>query len=97
MWSLADPHPFKFSRPSDDFLKDLARRATSLSKEVAANPDNVKRITNLSLYQPVVYFDDSSSMSTGSRYYMITRPGPRSNRNQGSKYLIIYMNFVWGI
>ena len=52
MWSLADP----FFR--HDFLKDLARRATAPSKEVAtiyANPDNVKRITNLSLYQPVIY------------------------------------------
>ena len=68
---LEDNDLTKFFSPGDDFLKDLARRATALSKDVATiyvNPDNVKRIANLSLYQPVIYCDDSSSMSAESRY-----------------------------
>ena len=68
---LEDNDLTKFFSPGDDFLKDLARRATALSKDVATiyvNPDNVKRIANLSLYQPVICCDDSSSMSAESRY-----------------------------
>jgi len=69
---LEDNDLTKFFRPGDDFLKDLARRATALSKDVTTiytNPDNLMRITNLSLYQPVIYCDDSSSMSTDNRYH----------------------------
>ena len=61
----------KFFKPGDRLLKDLAREAIALSKEpssIYSNLDNVKRLAILSLYQLVVYCDDSGSMGNEKRY-----------------------------
>ena len=61
----------KFFKPGDHFLKDLARDAIALSKDhssIYSDLDNVKRLAILSLYQLVVYCDDSGSMENENRY-----------------------------
>ncbi|THU77784.1 hypothetical protein K435DRAFT_973836 [Dendrothele bispora CBS 962.96] len=60
----------RFFKPGDPFLENLAQKAVALSKDadsIYSNPDNVKRLTRLSLYQSVIYCDDSGSME-GERF-----------------------------
>ena len=61
----------KFFPPGDNFLKNLARKAAALASNpnsIYNDPDNVTRLTSLSLYQPVIYCDDSGSMEKDGRY-----------------------------
>ncbi|GBE84699.1 hypothetical protein SCP_0606790 [Sparassis crispa] len=61
----------QFFKPGDTFLQDLAKKAASLPDDpnsLYSKPDNVKRLTTLSLYQPVIYCDDSGSMDSDNRY-----------------------------
>ncbi|KAG9052349.1 hypothetical protein FS842_010001 [Serendipita sp. 407] len=60
----------KFFAPGDSFLQNLATKAANLRGDKTTRlgePENLKRLTVLSLYQPVIYCDDSSSMAQGNR------------------------------
>jgi hypothetical protein len=65
----------KFFSPNDPFLANLAEKANALREDPTTdlgNPENIKRLTQLSLYRTVIYCDDSSSMSSEKRYeYLI--------------------------
>ena len=65
----------KFFAPDDPFLATLAEKANALKDDPTTdlgNPENIKRLTQLSLYHPVIYCDDSSSMTLENRYqYLI--------------------------
>lgn len=54
----------------DPFLESVAEKAASL-REDPSNPlrtdDDIRNLTKLALYQPVLYCDDSGSMGHGSR------------------------------
>ncbi|KIY46463.1 hypothetical protein FISHEDRAFT_75620 [Fistulina hepatica ATCC 64428] len=59
----------KFFARGDDFLQKLARNASRLTQDDSGglgNPDNINRLTRLSLYQPILYCDDSGSMKWSS-------------------------------
>jgi hypothetical protein len=62
----------KFFSQNDPFLTNLAENANSLIRNDATTdlgkPDNIKRLARLSLYRPVIYCDDSTSMTQGNRY-----------------------------
>ncbi|KAF8810485.1 hypothetical protein BYT27DRAFT_7161751 [Phlegmacium glaucopus] len=61
----------KFFSPNDPFLATLAEKAIALRDDPTTdlgNPENIKRLTQLSLYQPVIYCDDSTSMTLENRY-----------------------------
>ncbi|KAF8907889.1 hypothetical protein CPB84DRAFT_1767818 [Gymnopilus junonius] len=56
----------KFFAPNDPFLTNLAEKANALRGDPDTDlgkPENIKRLTQLSLYHPVIYCDDSGSMS----------------------------------
>ena len=65
----------KFFSPNDPFLANLAEKANALREDPTTDlgkPENIKRLTQLSLYHTVIYCDDSSSMSEEDRYeYLI--------------------------
>ena len=65
----------KFFAPDDPFLATLAEKANALKDDPTTDlgkPENIKRLTQLSLYHPVIYCDDSSSMNSENRYeYLI--------------------------
>ena len=65
----------KFFSPDDPFLATLAEKANALKDDPTTDlgkPENIKRLTQLSLYHPVIYCDDSSSMTLENRYeYLI--------------------------
>ena len=65
----------KFFAPSDPFLANLAEKANALREDSTTDlgkPENIKKLTQLSLYRTVIYCDDSSSMSDENRYeYLI--------------------------
>lgn len=69
----------KFFSPNDPFLTNLAEnlceKANALRDDPTTDlgkPENIKRLTQLSLYRTVIYCDDSSSMSEENRYeYLI--------------------------
>jgi hypothetical protein len=65
----------KFFSPNDPFLANLAEKANALREDPTTDlgkPENIKRLTQLSLYRTVIYCDDSSSMSDENRYeYLI--------------------------
>ena len=65
----------KFFAPNDPFLATLAEKANALKDDPTTDlgkPENIKRLTKLSLYHPVIYCDDSSSMYDENRYgYLI--------------------------
>ncbi|KAF8810985.1 hypothetical protein BYT27DRAFT_7278694 [Phlegmacium glaucopus] len=65
----------KFFAPNDPFLVTLAEKANALRDDPTTDlgkPENIKRLTQLSLYHPVIYCDDSSSMESENRYeYLI--------------------------
>ncbi|KAI0918884.1 hypothetical protein AcV5_001948 [Taiwanofungus camphoratus] len=61
----------KFFAPGDPFLQTLAEKASALRDDPTTSlgsPENIKRLTRLSLYQPVIYCDDSGSMESDNRY-----------------------------
>ncbi|ETW77755.1 hypothetical protein HETIRDRAFT_11852, partial [Heterobasidion irregulare TC 32-1] len=61
----------KFFARDDPFLQTLAEKAAALrddSTTFLGKPDNIKHLTRLSLYQPVIYCDDSGSMQAEDRY-----------------------------
>ncbi|KAF8517818.1 hypothetical protein JB92DRAFT_2904697 [Gautieria morchelliformis] len=60
----------KFFEPGDKFLQHLAEKASGLRAQGSSlgTQKNIQRLTRLSLYQPVIYCDDSGSMDTGNRY-----------------------------
>ncbi|KAF7796414.1 hypothetical protein EIP86_007591 [Pleurotus ostreatoroseus] len=61
----------KFFAPGDRFLQTLAEKAVALRNDPTTNlgsPENIKRLTRLSLYQTVIYCDDSLSMEDYGRY-----------------------------
>lgn len=61
----------KFFAPNDPFLEVLATKAAALRSNPNSNLgslDNIKRLTRFSMYQPVIYCDDSGSMSNGRRW-----------------------------
>jgi hypothetical protein len=61
----------KFFPRDDPFLQNLAEKAARLKDDPTTDlgkPENIKRLTTLSLYQPVIYCDDSGSMAHGDRY-----------------------------
>ena len=54
-----------FFAPGDNFIQEIATKAYNLSNDPADTlntPDGVRRLTQLALYQTVIYCDDSSSM-----------------------------------
>ena len=60
-----------FFSPDDPFLVDLAENANTLRNDPTTDlgkPENIKHLTRLSLYHPVIYCDDSTSMSQENRY-----------------------------
>ena len=65
----------KFFSPNDPFLANLAEKANALREDPTTDlgkPENIKRLTQLSLYRTVIYCDDSGSMSNEDRYeYLI--------------------------
>ena len=65
----------KFFSPNHPFLANLAEKANALRDDPTTDlgkPENIKRLTQLSLYRTVIYCDDSSSMSEENRYeYLI--------------------------
>lgn len=60
----------KFFPRDDPFIQDLAGRAAKLreSSDPLGKPENLKNLITLSLYHPIIYCDDSGSMSTDDRY-----------------------------
>ena len=61
----------KFFSPNDPFLVNVAENANSLRNDPTTNLgklENIKRLTRLSLYHPVIYCDDSTSMTQENRY-----------------------------
>jgi len=61
----------KFFSPNDPFLQTLAVKANALKDDPTTdlgNPENIKRLTQVSLYRPVIYCDDSGSMKKENRY-----------------------------
>ena len=63
----------KFFTPNDPFLINLAENANTLRNEsdpatYLGKLENIKRLTRLSLYHPVIYCDDSTSMTQENRY-----------------------------
>ncbi|PCH33965.1 hypothetical protein WOLCODRAFT_141893 [Wolfiporia cocos MD-104 SS10] len=61
----------RFFAPGDPFLHNLAEKAAALRDDPSSNlgsPENISRLTCLSLYQPVIYCDDSGSMDKHDRY-----------------------------
>ena len=63
----------KFFTPNDPFLVNLAENANTLRNEsdpatYLGKLENIKRLTRLSLYHPVIYCDDSTSMTQENRY-----------------------------
>ncbi|KZT11209.1 uncharacterized protein LAESUDRAFT_258401 [Laetiporus sulphureus 93-53] len=61
----------KFFAPGDPFLEELAKSAAALRNDpttLLGSPKNIKRLIALSLYQPVIYCDDSGSMHKGNRW-----------------------------
>jgi uncharacterized protein YegL len=65
----------KFFSPNDPFLATLAEKAYALKEDPTTDlgkPENIRRLTQLSLYHPVIYCDDSNSMTLENRYgYLI--------------------------
>ena len=61
----------KFFSPNDPFLVNLAENANTLRNDPTTDlgkSENIKRLTRLSLYHPVIYCDDSTSMTQENRY-----------------------------
>lgn len=61
----------KFFSPNDPFLANLVENAKTLRNDPTTDlgkPDNIKRLIRLSLYHPVIYCDDSTSMTQKNRY-----------------------------
>ena len=61
----------KFFSPDDPFLAKLAEKASALRDDPTTDlgkPENIRRLTQLSLYHPVIYCDDSTSMTLEHRY-----------------------------
>jgi uncharacterized protein YegL len=61
----------KFFSPNDPFLTNLVENANALRDDPTTDlgkPENIKRLTRLSLYHPVIYCDDSTSMTQENRY-----------------------------
>ncbi|KAF7792466.1 hypothetical protein EIP86_003505 [Pleurotus ostreatoroseus] len=60
-----------FFPDGDRFLQTLAEKAATLradKNDPLSSQENIKRLTQLSLYQPIIYCDDSGSMRQNSRY-----------------------------
>ena len=61
----------KFFSPNDPFLANIAENANTLRNDPTTDlgkPENIKRLARLSLYHPVIYCDDSTSMTQENRY-----------------------------
>jgi len=61
----------RFFSPNDPFLSKLAEKANALRDDHTTDlgkPENIKHITRLSLYNPIIYCDDSTSMRYEDRY-----------------------------
>ncbi|OKL60828.1 hypothetical protein UA08_03757 [Talaromyces atroroseus] len=59
-----------FFAEDDDFLDQVAKKAVKLKTDPSTTlkrPDDIKNLTRLALYQPVIYCDDSLSMETDGR------------------------------
>jgi len=84
----------RFFAKKPGFLQELAEKASALRDNPDTDlgkPENIKRLTNLSLYQLVIYCDDSTSMSwdsngrstsnpANSRYYSLRQLVSRITR-----------------
>ncbi|KAJ3553690.1 hypothetical protein NM688_g3480 [Phlebia brevispora] len=60
-----------FFPPGSRFLQTLAEKAAALRNDpttTLGSEENIKRLTRLSLYHPVIYCDDSGSMEKDDRY-----------------------------
>ena len=67
---VADTGLEKFFSAGDPFVHEIATRASALKNDPDTDlgkPENLKNLTVLSLYQLVIYCDDSASMS-GKRF-----------------------------
>jgi len=63
-------HLGNFFSPNDPFLVDLAENANTLMNDPTTDLgklENIKRLARLSLYRPVIYCDDSTSMTQENR------------------------------
>ncbi|KAF9818439.1 hypothetical protein IEO21_02788 [Rhodonia placenta] len=61
----------KFFPRNEPFFATLAQKAAALRDDPNTGlntPNNLKRLIFLSLYQPIIYCDDSGSMAGGDRY-----------------------------
>lgn len=74
----------KFFAKKPDFLQALAEKAAALRNDTTTDlgkPENLKRLTSLTLYQLVIYCDDSGSMDA-------TDSDPRTTRLQSQRQLV---------
>ncbi|KAF9045505.1 hypothetical protein BJ165DRAFT_166328 [Panaeolus papilionaceus] len=65
----------KFYTRNPTFIQSLAEKAAALRDDPTTdlgNPENIKRLTQLSLYQLVIYCDDSGSMTGDYRGHYIS-------------------------
>lgn len=61
----------KFFARGDPFLQTLAQKAAALKNDTSTdlgNTENIGKLTHVSLYEPVIYCDDSFSMKRQNRY-----------------------------
>ncbi|KAH9828786.1 uncharacterized protein C8Q71DRAFT_718972 [Rhodofomes roseus] len=61
----------KFFARDDPFIQTLAVKAAALRADQTtplSKPENIKRLVTLSLYHPVIFCDDSGSMSLDNRF-----------------------------
>ncbi|THH06245.1 hypothetical protein EW146_g9674 [Bondarzewia mesenterica] len=68
---VADSGLEKFFGRDDPFLQTLAENAAALRDDnttFLGKPENIRHLTRLALYQPVIYCDDSGSMDAENRY-----------------------------
>jgi len=91
----------KFFSPNDPFLHDLAQKATKLADDGNSDlgrPENIKRLTVLSLYQPVIYCDDSLSMNSQGRFenqrHLVSRIARVATKIVPDKFQHVPLRFI---
>jgi hypothetical protein len=91
----------KFFARDDPFLHKLAEKASILANDTSTDlskPENINRLTRLSLYQTVIYCDDSGSMGIGRRYAdqkeLVTRIARVATRIVPDDDAGVYLHFI---
>lgn len=66
----------RFFAPNDPFIEKLAEKANAITQDDTTDlgkPENIKHLTQLSLYSPFIYCDDSGSMRHENRFENMTQ------------------------